>query len=197
MRYTPVYPVQIKQTMSDSDSYILVLDAPEMGKHVPVLIGESEAQAIVLAIEQHKTSRPLTHNLICNIMKEYQLGLKQVSIDRFDEGIFYSSLLIDDGFSERHIDSRTSDAVVLSILQHCEILMSMQVLEETSMEPGALEDNLPEHSDSDFADEAIRMLEEQLRQCEEAEDYEQAAEIMNRINAIRDINDDTIDDINE
>ena len=101
MKYTPVYPLQISQTMSMSDSYILVLDAPEMGKHVPVLIGEAEAQAIVMAIEQRHARRPLTHNLICNIMEEYMLTLKQVTIDRFDEGVFYSTLYVSDGLLRR------------------------------------------------------------------------------------------------
>jgi hypothetical protein len=183
MKYTPVYPLQISQTMSMSDSYILVLDAPEMGKHVPVLIGEAEAQAIVMAIEQRHARRPLTHNLICNIMEEYMLTLKQVTIDRFDEGVFYSTLYVSDGFTEKKIDSRTSDAVVLALLQQSNILINMQVLEETSMEPGALEDNLP-HKRRPQA-ETLEELEAKLHQCEQDEDYEQAAEIMKRINQLK------------
>lgn len=185
MKYTPVYPLQISQTMSMSDSYILVLDAPEMGKHVPVLIGEAEAQAIILAIEQKQARRPLTHNLICNLMDEYMLTLKQVTIDRFEEGVFYSTLYVSDGFAEKHIDSRTSDAVVLALLQHCNISMNVQVLEETSMEPGALEDNLPRHPVQSHG-ETLEELEAKLRQCEQEENYEQAAEIMKRINELKD-----------
>ena len=61
MSYTQVYPLQISQTMSMSDAYVLVLDAPDTGKQVPVIIGEPEAQAIVMAIEQRQARRPLTH----------------------------------------------------------------------------------------------------------------------------------------
>ncbi len=183
MSYTPIYPLQIAQTMSESDSYILVLEAPEMNKQVPVLIGEAEAQAVIMAIEQRQARRPLTHNLICNIMEEYLLTLKRVTIDRFEEGVFYSTLYVSDGFTEKAIDSRTSDAIVLALLQHCDISMSLQVLEETSMEPGALIDNLPQHRQG--PQETLEELEEQLRRCEESEDYEQAAEIMKRINALK------------
>ena len=143
MSYTQVYPLQISQTMSMSDAYVLVLDAPDTGKQVPVIIGEPEAQAIVMAIEQRQARRPLTHQLINNIMEQYMLILKQVTIDRFDEGIFYSTLYISDGFTEKRIDSRTSDAIVLALMQGCPIMMAQNVLDETSMEPGALEDNLP------------------------------------------------------
>ena len=89
MSYTQVYPLQISQSMSMSGAYVLVLDAPENGKQVPIIIGEAEAQAIVMAIEQKQARRPLTHNLLNNILEEYLLVLKQVTIDRFEEGIFY------------------------------------------------------------------------------------------------------------
>ena len=183
--YTPVYPLQISQTMSMSDSYILVLNAPEKEKHVPVLIGEAEAQAIILAIEQKEARRPLTHNLLKNILDEYMLTLKKVTIDRFDEGIFYSSIYISDGFSEKRIDSRTSDAVVLAIMQHCDILMDLNVLEETSMSPNALTDNLPSGRYANPHGETLEDLEQQLRDCEANEDYEQAAQIMDRINQLK------------
>lgn len=186
MSYTQVYPLQISQTMSMSDAYVLVLDAPDTGKQVPVIIGEPEAQAIVMAIEQRQARRPLTHQLINNIMEQYMLILKQVTIDRFDEGIFYSTLFISDGFTEKRIDSRTSDAIVLALMQGCPIMMAQNVLDETSMEPGALEDNLPRNkAQLPNPDETLDQLETLLRQCEENEDYEQAAEIMKRINRMK------------
>lgn len=186
MSYTQVYPLQISQTMSMSDAYVLVLDAPDTGKQVPVIIGEPEAQAIVMAIEQRQARRPLTHQLINNIMEQYMLILKQVTIDRFDEGIFYSTLYISDGFTEKRIDSRTSDAIVLALMQGCPIMMAQNVLDETSMEPGALEDNLPRNkAQLPNPDETLDQLEALLRQCEENEDYEQAAEIMKRINRMK------------
>lgn len=150
---------------------------------MPVLVGEAEAQAIVMATEQLHARRPLTHNLICNLMEEYMLTLKRVTIDRFDEGIFYSTLYVSDGFAEKKIDSRTSDAVVLAMLQHSSILMDERVLEETSMMPGALEDNLPKHPQ--WHGETLEELEARQRRCEQEEDYEQAAEIMKRINMLK------------
>jgi bifunctional DNase/RNase len=186
MSYIQVYPLQISQSMSMSGAYVLVLDAPENGKQVPIIIGEAEAQAIVMAIEQKQARRPLTHNLLNNILEEYLLVLKQVTIDRFEEGIFYSTLYISDGFSEKRIDSRTSDAIVLALLQHCNIMIENRVLEETSMEPGALENNLPQNRSKSQSDTlTLEQLEELLHECEEKEDYEQAAEIMEKINRMK------------
>ena len=186
MSYTQVYPLQISQSMSMSGAFVLVLDAPENGKQVPIIIGEAEAQAIVMALEQKQARRPLTHNLLNNILEEYLLVLKQVTIDRFEEGIFYSTLYISDGFSEKRIDSRTSDAIVLALLQHCNIMIENRVLEETSMEPGALENNLPQNRSKSQSDTlTLEQLEELLHECEEKEDYEQAAEIMEKINRMK------------
>jgi len=184
MKYIQVYPSQISQAMSESASYILVLAAANPQKEVPILIGESEAQAIIMAVEGQQAKRPLTHNLFCNIMEEYMLKLQRVTIDRFEEGIFYSTLHISDGFNEKHIDSRTSDAVVLALLQRADILMSDSVFGETCMEPGALIANLPQ-GDRNGTGKSIEALEALLRECEMNEDYERAQEIMNQIKALK------------
>ena len=186
MEYIDVYPHQLTQTMSEQSSYILVLEAPTEHKQVPILIGESEAQAIIMAVEQRKARRPLTHNLLCNILEEFMLTLKEVYIERFEEGIFYSNLKMSDGFSDKLIDSRTSDAIVLALLQQAPVKMRRSVFEETYMEPGALSDNLPNNkAPEERQKQSLQELEELLRQCEENEDYEQAAEIMKKINKLK------------
>lgn len=182
----PVFPLQISEPMAESGSYILILDAPSEDKQVPVLIGENEAQAIIMAAEGRRAKRPLTHHLLNNIMEAYMLSVKQAVVDKFEEGIFYSTLTVSDGFGEKHIDSRTSDAVVLSLLQGAPVYITPAVLQETCMEPGALEDNLPSHKNPDqFFANQLEALEQQLRQCEADEDYEQAAEIQAQIERLR------------
>lgn len=180
---TQVFPAQLVDSMSMNDSYILVLDAPEYKKQVPVLIGYCEAQAVIMAIEQQQTKRPFTHALIGNIMEDFMLSLEKVVIDRFDEGVFCSTMWISDGFSEKAIDARTSDAVALAILKHCKIMMDVNVLKETCMEPGALTGNLPKNDV--IVENTLQELEEQLHQCIANEDYEQAAEIERQMDALR------------
>ena len=72
-------------------------------------------------------------------------------------------------------------------MQHCEILIDLNVLEETSMDPNALIDNLPAQGGA-LHDVTLEDLEQQLRDCEANEDYEQAAEIMKRINQMKNNN---------
>lgn len=180
--YIPVIPLQVIQSMSLNDSYILLLDATTAGLQVPVLIGEVEAQALIMACEQRQTRRPLTHNLLNNVLNAYGILLKRVNIDRFEEGIFYSTLYLDDGCVSQQIDSRTSDAIVLALMQQCDIYINAQVLEETGMKPGALVDNMPQKSDTELS---LAELEKRLHECEEQEDYEQAALIQQQIDKLQ------------
>lgn len=184
--HIPVYPLQISEPMAESGSYILILDAPTEGKQIPVLIGDAEAQAIVMAAEGRRAKRPLTHHLLNSIMETYMLSLKQAVVDRFDEGIFYATLTISDGFGEKEIDSRTSDAVVLALLQGAPLYITPSVLEETCMNPGALEDNQPSQTNREFIKQSmLEELEEELRQCEADENYERAAEIQQKIDQLK------------
>lgn len=189
MNHVQVYPLMISQAMSESNSYILVLETADREKQVPVLIGEAEAQNIIMAVEQKSAKRPLTHNLLYSIMKEYMLSVTKVTIDRFEEGIFYSTLHINDGFTDKHIDCRTSDGVVLALMHQADIFINRSVLEETYMEPNALYDNLPDNKRAlSSQNDNIEELEMLLQECEENEDYEQAQKIMDRINALKNKN---------
>ena len=173
-----VVPVQIQQGLSHSDSYILLLEAVEGKVQVPIFIGAYEAQSILLAKEQVATRRPLTHRLMLNMLEQYGMSIKEVTIDRVEEGLFYSTLHVSDGFTMKHFDSRTSDAVTLALLSGCRIMMDEKVLEETGIVHNEAQEkqSIP----------TLERLEAELRRCEEEEDYERAADIQRKIDQIKD-----------
>ena len=91
-----------------------------------------------------------------------------------------------EGKAHTALDDAINTSAILALMQGCDVMMDLSVLEETSMEPGALEANMPQNkAHLPNPEETIEQLEEKLRQCEEAEDYEQAAEIMKRINQLK------------
>lgn len=183
MNYIKVYPVEIMEGFSENDSCMLMLMEPDSQKFVPIMIGEHEAQAIILAQEQTETKRPMTHQLICNIMEEYMLELKVVTIDRFEEGIFYATLHMNDGIMEKSIDCRTSDAVALAIMKGCDIEIRNDVLDETAIERGSLENGYG-HSAS-AQNISVEELQQQLAEAEANEEYERAAEIQKMIDQLK------------
>ena len=173
-----VFPLTIQSGMSQSGSYILMLCEPESGVQVPIFIGAYEAQGILLAKESVKTRRPMTHELMMKVMEEYGLSLKEVSIDRVNEGIFYATLHMTDGFNTRSLDSRSSDAITLALLSDCPIMMEESVIEETGV-------RMEGDSIMVKGENTLEELEAELRRYEENEEYERAAEIQQQIEKLK------------
>lgn len=162
--------------------FVMMLYEPMGNRKVPVMIGRHEAEMIMIEQGTQSPKRPMTHQLIINIMNSFALTLKLVRIDRFEEGIFYASLLVSDGFNTHTIDARASDAVLLALHQTVDIEMAESVLNDTGF---IVQNDDIDISSSLPGSETIEELEEELRQCEENEEYEKAAEIMERIKKLK------------
>lgn len=182
MNYKKVYPTEVLQGFTETAMFVLMLYDPIGDKKVPVMIGEHEAEMIILEQEQRQSYRPMTYQLILSLMQQFDLHLELVRINRFSEGIFYASLLVSDGFNLKEIDARPSDAVVLALNLSVDIEMADKVIEETGF--------TPQHNDLELGTtlsggQNIEELEQELRRCEEDEDYERAAEIMKKIENLK------------
>ncbi len=182
MKYKKVYPTEVLQGFTDTAMFVLMLYEPIGDKKVPVMIGEHEAEMIILEQEQKQARRPMTYQLIASILDAFLLTLKLVRIDRFEEGIFYASLIVSDGFTEKVIDARASDAVVLALHQSVDIEMAEQVMEDTGFTPQSNDIDL---GTSLSGASTIEELEDELRMCEEKEDYERAEQIMKQIERLK------------
>lgn len=117
---------------------IVLLRERDGGRHVPVWIGAAEATAIAYAQEGVEPPRPLTHDLLVNVIKAVGRDLKTVRIDAVLEGVFHSTLVLDDG---TEISSRTSDAVALALRTSAEIVATDQVLDEVGIESSEQEED--------------------------------------------------------
>lgn len=156
----------------------MMLYEPMGSRKVPIMIGRHEAEMLMIEQGNQLPKRPMTHQLIVSIMDSFALTLKLVRIDRFEEGIFYASLIVSDGFNTHAIDARASDAVLLALHQSVDIEMAETVLNDTSFE---VQNDDIDISSTLPGSESIEELEEELRRCEENEEYERAAEIMELI----------------
>ena len=91
---------------------------------------EGEAQAIALELENIKTNRPMTHDLIFNLAQHFSLNLLEVIINDLHEGIFYAKLVIEAEGKIHEIDSRPSDAVAIGVRFKVPIYSYESVLSE-------------------------------------------------------------------
>ncbi|MBQ9473868.1 MAG: bifunctional nuclease family protein [Bacteroidales bacterium] len=180
MKYLPVHPLEIRYGGSESNSGVLMLLQPDTSRYIPILIGAQEAQSILMAAEGKKAKRPMPHDLIEAICDAFDLHITSVTIDKFEEGVFYATIHMKDTFVEKHIDCRTSDAVLLALQNQIEILIAESVLDETGVDVNQLAGSPAAQNPR----EERSMLEDLLREAEEREDYERAAEIQSRLDKL-------------
>ncbi len=180
-------------SQSQSGAYALFLGVVGEDKRLPIIIGGFEAQAIAIFLEKMKPQRPLTHDLFKNFAASFDIQLKEVVINKFEEGIFFSKLVCEKEGKEVEIDSRTSDAVALALRFGCPIYADAAiideagiVIEESDTEPETEEKIEEKHTESStsgyaYEDFLLEELEDMLGKAIEEENYEEASRIRDEI----------------
>ena len=162
-------------------SYAVILKELEGDRKLPVLVGAYEAQAIAMAMEYMDTPRPLTHDLIVNVIQGIDGNLSAVKITKLEEGIFYSILdLQSEELGHREIDSRPSDALAVALRMHSPILVANKVMEASVV----WEEDMENIEDDIQQEPKVELLEDQLQKAIDKEEYEMAARIRDKIKNI-------------
>jgi len=107
--------VGLSYSHSQSSAYALILGEASGNRRLPIIVGGLEAQAIAIEVEKLKPARPLTHDLFKTFAETFDIEIREVVINKFHEGIFYSILVCDKDGETIEIDSRTSDAVAIAL----------------------------------------------------------------------------------
>lgn len=181
--------VALSHSITQTHSYAVVLGEINGMRRLPIVIGGFEAQAIAVALERMKPSRPLTHDLMKNFMLAFNIDLHEVIINDLQEGIFYSRLVCSTDNETVEIDSRTSDAVALAVRFGCPIYTYDHILESAGIvkEDDEVQKKVvvthDEASESDLRKMSLKELEDLLADVLEHEDYIRAASIRDEINS--------------
>ncbi len=171
---------------SSAGAYALILKETNGKRKLPIIIGAFEAQSIALELEGMKPPRPLTHDLMRNIIDLFAVSLNEVCINELRDGTFYAKLTIE-GLSEtQEVDSRPSDAIALAVRYGAPIYVGEEVLNEA----GVVSEDEDETEESLTKEEAtpvkkpatkIEQLQTSLKEAIEKEDYEKAAKLRDDI----------------
>lgn len=132
MNKIPLEIVALSSSVTQLQSYAVVLGEVGGLRRIPIVIGSYEAQSIAVALEQIKPARPLTHDLMTNVLASFQIELQEVVIYKLSEGIFYALLICERDGEVIEIDSRTSDAIALAIRCGCPIYTYENILNEAA-----------------------------------------------------------------
>lgn len=185
--------IGITYNQIESGVYALILQQEGTSRRIPIIIGVPEAQAIECKLQEIKTPRPLTHDIMITSLNQYGVKLDYVLIKRLQNGVFAADLHFTDGIQEKIVDARSSDAVALAIRSEAPIYTTEDVIREASFDPSDKKRGTETITSRNIQIKAKpvasgieNMTEEQLMEAmnkaAESEDYEEAARIKNEIN---------------
>jgi len=184
--------VALSHTVTQNNSYAVVLGETKGNRRLPIVIGGAEAQAIAIAMDDMPPSRPLTHDLMKTVFDSFDIFLSEVIISNLMEGVFYSKLICIYNGEEHEIDSRTSDAIALAVRFGCPIYSYEFILDSAgiiSEESGKKSIGTPleskgviEEEKTDYSIYTQKELDQLLLEELEGENYEKAAAIRDEMN---------------
>ena len=168
---------------SESKSYTVILKEITGDKCLPLIVGSFEAQSIALAIETVDTPRPLTHDLICDVITGIDSILNTVRINNLEDGVFFAQLEIESTkLGKRNIDARPSDAIAIALRMDTPILVANKVIDEA----GVLEESIEEEKPSKKKNQlSLKTLKNRMQSAIDEEEYEIAAKLRDKISRLK------------
>jgi bifunctional DNase/RNase len=132
---------------------VVLLDATQE-RVLPIWIGPMEGNAIAIGMEKVDTPRPMTHDLMKNLLDEFKVQVKKVVVTELKEDTFYAMIHLNVDGKELKIDSRPSDAIALAVRVEAPIFCAQQVM-EAAADLGLLK----QRSDFDESEDLQKWLE--------------------------------------
>lgn len=173
--------IGLTHSLSLNEAFALVLADKKSNLKLPIIIGSVEAQSIAMALEKYESRRPLTHDLFKNFADNYNINIKEVVINRFREGVFFSQLVCEKDGETCVFDARASDSVALALRFRCPIYTNQQVLDEAGVMIGEDENTDDNYQNDDFKERSIEELKDMMEKAVEEEDYELASILRDEI----------------
>lgn len=118
-----------------SQNRMVILREAGQERYLPIWIGIYEAEAITLALQEVEVSRPLTWDLLKNVIHTLGARVVQVEVVELREDTFYGNIVLEVNDRLINIDSRPSDAIALAVRTHVPILVSRQILNSAGIVP--------------------------------------------------------------
>jgi uncharacterized protein len=113
---------------------IVLLKTSEGNKFLPIWIGHPEAAAILMKLQGASTPRPMTHDLVTDMLGQLDAHVVRITVTELRESTFYAQITVAQDGSEIEVDSRPSDAIALAIRADAPIFVADRVIEESAIE---------------------------------------------------------------
>ena len=187
----------LSSSPSTGGAYAILLKEINGNRRLPIIIGAFEAQAIALEIEGIKPPRPLTHDLLKQMIDSLGAAVMEVVIDELRENTFYAKIILEVSALTNEVDARPSDAIALAVRTQSPIYVAEKVMEaaaflpseESGREERISKENPREEEEVPKSKEAkIASLQKKLKEAIAAEEYEMAAKLRDDIQKLTSTN---------
>src|SRR5690625_976538 len=122
---------------------VIITDTEEKG-YIPILIGPSEAYAISQGLEGHKLPRPMTHDLLHNVIESLDGSIQRIVIHELKDETYYAYIRLDTPRGEMDIDARPSDAIAIALRSDAPIFISDDVAKKAIISNEAVDEEMEE-----------------------------------------------------
>src|ERR671919_2170771 len=113
---------------------IVLLKTKDGNKYLPIWIGQPEAAAILMKLQGAATPRPMTHDLVTDLLEQLDAQVVRITVTELRDNTFYASITVTMNGSEIEVDSRPSDAIALAVRAEAPIFAAERVIEESAIE---------------------------------------------------------------
>lgn len=143
---------------------------------VPIFIGQIEAQSILIGLGSVPMPRPLTHDLLLNILDESKITLERVEITAYKNETYFAQLQLKHGIKKVTVDCRPSDAIAMAVRKKCTIFISENIVNETGIPLSSFS-----VENQDLSRIKKEKLEKDLKYAVDTENYEEAARLRDQL----------------
>ena len=113
---------------------IVLLKTDDGNKFLPIWIGHPEAASILMKLQGATTPRPMTHDLLCDVLGELDVRCTQVAVTELRDNTFFAQITLQVAGRELEIDSRPSDAIALAVRVGAPIFAAEEVIADSAIE---------------------------------------------------------------
>jgi len=113
---------------------IVLLKTKDGNRYLPIWIGQPEAAAILMKLQGASTPRPMTHDLVTEILSQLDAHVVRITVTELRENTFFAQITVQMDGTEFDVDSRPSDAIALAIRAEAPIFAADEVIEESAIE---------------------------------------------------------------
>lgn len=176
-------PVKVEKVTLDTSTnrFVVILRDDVNKRWLPIVVGSAEAQAIALQLENIDPPRPLTHDLMKNLLDTIGIQISKIIVNDLRENTYYAVIDLSTNGEKREVDARPSDAIALALRTNSPIFVNEDVMKKASIresgEPEAIEEMNPMQK--------LEKLNLDLDHAVQEERFEEAAQIRDEIKDIK------------